>query len=81
MKIRYYQNINGIRWLGFFLAMASAFLLSGGNPSLQWVGWGIACFSCSIWIYMGWKDNDIPRTLMEVMYCILAIRGVINWIQ
>ena len=47
--------------------MASAFLLSGGNPSLQWVGWGIACFSCSIWIYMGWKDNDIPRTLMEVI--------------
>ena len=43
--------------------MVSAFTLSGGNPELQWLGWGIACFSCSIWIYMGYKDKDIPKSI------------------
>ena len=33
MKIRYYQKIDGWRWLGFILAMLSAFTLSGGNPT------------------------------------------------
>lgn len=80
MKIRYYSDIDGWRWLGFILAMISAFLLSSGNPSIQWMGWGIACFSCSIWIYMGYKDKDIPRALMELMYLLLAIRGVYNWL-
>jgi hypothetical protein len=28
---------------------------------------------------MGYKDRDTPRALMEVMYLVLAIRGVINW--
>jgi len=81
MKIRYYTNIDGWRWLGFFLAMTSAFILSGGNPNIQWIGWGIACFSCSIWIYMGWLDKDLPRALMEVMYLLLAIRGVVSWVD
>jgi hypothetical protein len=80
MKIRYYKDIDGFRWLGFILAMASAFLLSGGQAEYQWMGWGIACFSCSIWVYMGYKDKDIPRALMELMYFALAVRGVINWI-
>jgi len=44
------------------------------------MGWGIACISCSIWIYMGYKDKDIPRALMELMYLLLAIRGVYNWL-
>ena len=34
MKIRYYQKIDGWRWLGFILAMVSAFTLSGGNPDV-----------------------------------------------
>ena len=80
MKIRYYKDIDGFRWLGFILAMASAFLLSGEQAEYQWMGWGIACFSCSIWVYMGYKDKDIPRALMELMYFALAVRGVINWI-
>jgi hypothetical protein len=29
---------------------------------------------------MGYKDKDIPRALMELMYFALAVRGVINWI-
>lgn len=80
MKIRYYQNINGWRWLGFILAMISAFLLSGGNPSVQWMGWAVATVSCSMWIYFGVKDGDTPRALMEGMYLLLAIRGVYNWV-
>ena len=79
MKIRFYEKLDGFRWLGFILAMVSAFILSGGNEELQWLGWGVALFSCSIWVYMGYKDKDIPRALMELMYLCLAIRGVWNW--
>ncbi len=81
MKIRFYKNLTELRWIGFTLAMVSAFLLSGGNPNIQWIGWGIACFSCSIWLYMGYKDGDTPRALMELMYLLLAIRGVIMWVE
>lgn len=80
MKIRYYQNIDGWRWLGFLLAMVGAFILSGGNADIQWIGWGVACVSCCIWIYMGYKDRDTPRALMELFYLLLAIRGVYNWV-
>ena len=80
MKIRYYHKIDGWRWLGFVLAMVGAFILSGGDPKLQWLGWAVACFSCSIWIYMGYKDKDTPRALMELMYLLLAVRGVWNWV-
>ena len=52
MKIRYYHKIDGWRWLGFVLAMIGTFILSGGDPAVQWMGWAVACFSCSIWIYM-----------------------------
>ena len=72
MKIRYYKKIDGWRWLGFILAMLSAFTLSGGNPDVQWLGWSVALISCSIWIWMGVKDQDTPRALMELMYlCLL----------
>ena len=81
MKIRYYKDIDGWRWLGFLLAMVGAFLLSGGDPNIQWMGWAVAIFSCSIWIYMGIKDKDTPRALMELMYMLLAIRGIWNWLQ
>jgi hypothetical protein len=79
MKIRFYEKLDGFRWLGFILAMISAFILSSGNGELQWLGWAVALFSCSIWVYMGYKDKDIPRALMELMYLCLAIRGVWNW--
>ena len=35
---------------------------------------------CAIWIYMGIKDRDVPRALMELFYLLLAIRGIYNWI-
>tara|TARA_B100000886_G_C20374182_1_gene470965 strand:+ start:594 stop:839 length:246 start_codon:yes stop_codon:yes gene_type:complete len=81
MKIRFYHKIDGFRWAGFILAMLSAFLLSGGDADIQWMGWAVATISCSIWLYMGFKDKDIPRALMELMYLCLAIRGIINWLQ
>jgi len=31
-------------------------------------------------VYFGWKNGDIPRTLMELMYLTLSIRAVYNWI-
>ena len=80
MKIRYYHRIDGWRWVGFILAMIGAFILSGGDPSVQWMGWAVAVFSCSIWIYMGLKDKDLPRALMELMYLLLAVRGIYNWL-
>lgn len=79
MKIRFYKNLDGFRWLGFVLAMASAYILSGGDQNDQWLGWFIAFFSCMIWVYMGYKDKDTPRALMELMYLALAIRGIWNW--
>ena len=81
MKVRFYHKIDGFRWAGFILAMLSAFLLSGGDADIQWMGWAVATISCSIWLYMGFKDKDIPRALMELMYLCLAIRGIINWLQ
>ena len=80
MKIRYYKNIDGMRWLGFILAMIGAFVLSNANPDTQLIGWGIATISCSIWIYMGIKDKDTPRALMELMYLLLALRAIYNWV-
>ena len=80
MKIRYYQNIDGMRWLGFLLAMIGAFVLSNANPDTQWIGLGIATISCSSWIYMGIKDKDTPRALMELMYLLLALRAIYNWV-
>ena len=29
---------------------------------------------------MGIKDKDIPRALMELMYLLLAIRAIWNWL-
>lgn len=79
MKIRYYRKLDSWRWIGFLLAMISAFVLSSGNPHLQWIGWAVACGSCIIWIYMGYKDRDVPRSLMEIMYLLLALRGIYEW--
>ena len=80
MKIRFYKRLDGMRWLGFVLAMTGAYILSNANPDTQWVGWAIATLSCSIWIYMGVKDKDIPRALMELMYLFLALRAIHNWL-
>ena len=78
MKIRFYKNIDGYRWIGFFMAMLSVFILSSANPATQWIGWSLSLVGCSLWVYIGYKDRDIARTLMELMYLALSIRAVIN---
>jgi len=80
MKIRYYQNISGIRWIGFLIAMCSVWILSGANISTQWLGWAFGVFGCSIWVYIAIKDKDVPRTLMEIMYLVMSVRAVYNWL-
>lgn len=81
MKIRYYTNLTGVRWLGFLLAMISVFILSSANVETQWLGWAIGCVSCAIWVAMGIKDRDTPRTLMELCYLLLGLRAVWNWLM
>ena len=80
MKLRYYKRIDGWRCVGFLLAMIGAFIISNADVQTQWMGWAIATMSCSIWIYMGIKDKDIPRSLMELMYLLLALRAIYNWV-
>ena len=77
-------ELTNFRGLGFFLAMLGVYLLSDGdyfgNPIVQSIGWGSACLSAFFWVIMGIRDKDIPRTLMELVYMILALRAIINWI-
>jgi len=80
MKIRFYKDIDGWRWTGFFIAIVAALILSDANVETQWIGWALGCVSCLMWVYFGWKDRDMPRTLMELMYLTLSIRAVYNWI-
>jgi hypothetical protein len=80
MKIRYYQHINGARWIGFGLAMMSVFILSSANISTQWVGWLLSVVSCTMWVYFGYKDRDWARTLMELMYLVMSMRATYNWL-
>ena len=80
MKIRFYRKIDGWRWIGFIVAIIGTFILSGANFETKGMGWALGLISCSIWVYFGFKDGDIPRALMEIMYLLLSIRAVINWI-
>ena len=80
MKIRYYRDLNGARWLGFGLAMISVYILSSANIATQWVGWTFSIIACIMWVYFGWKDKDWPRMLMEFMYLIMSMRAVYNWL-
>ena len=76
-----YKNIDYWRWLGFILAVIGAYTLGNAEVLTQWLGWIICSISCLIWIIMGIKDRDVPRTLMEVMYLIIGIRAVVNWLD
>ena len=80
MKIRFYKDIDGWRWTGFLIAIVSTFILSEAQVETQWIGWALGCVSCTIWVYFGFKDKDTPRALMEVMYLLLSMRAVYNWV-
>ena len=57
-----------VRWIGFILAILGVYVLSSANISTQWLGWTISSISCTIWVYMGYTDKDIPRMIMELVY-------------
>jgi len=56
-------------------------VLSSAVIATQWIGWTLASISCGIWVYYGYKDKDYPRMLMEIVYVILAMRAIWNWLQ
>jgi len=75
------KNNDYWRWLGFLLAVFGAYVLGNAEVNSQWLGWSICTVSCLIWIFMGIKDRDIPRTLMEIMYFIIGLRAIVNWLS
>ncbi len=75
------ENNDYWRWLGFLLAVFGAYVLGNAEVNSQWLGWSICTVSCLIWIFMGIKDRDIPRTLMEIMYFIIGLRAIVNWLN
>ena len=77
----YLKKIDFWRWVGFFLAVTGAYILGNAQILSQWIGWSVCSVSCLIWIFMGLQDRDLPRTLMELMYFIIGIRAIINWVN
>ena len=75
------KNNDYWRWLGFLLAVFGAYVLGNAEVNSQWLGWSICTVSCLIWVFMGIKDRDIPRTLMEIMYFIIGLRAIVNWLN
>ena len=75
------NRIDFWRWFGFSLAVVGAYILGNAEIESQWLGWTICTISCLIWIMMGIKDRDIPRTLMEIMYFIIGLRAILNWLN
>ena len=67
------------RWLAFGLTLLGTYLLTNTNINYFSVGWGISGISTVMWFYFGFKDQDIPRALMELCFVLLCIRGVINF--
>ena len=68
-----------IRWIAFFITIIGTYILTGNNVNLQWVGWTVCSMSTLIWVYCAYVEDDTPRTLMELMYMILCLKGVISW--
>jgi hypothetical protein len=80
LSLRYFKGSVSERWLGFALAVASVWILSSANISTQWIGWLLSVIACVMWVYFGYKDRDWPRALMELMYLILSMRAMYNWL-
>lgn len=75
------KKIDYWRWTGFLTAVVGAYILGNAETLSQWLGWSLCTLSCLIWIAMGIKDKDMPRTLMEMMYFFIGIRAIINWLN
>ena len=71
---------NKERWIGLAIAVSSVFILSEANIDTQWIGWLLSIVACIMWVYWGYKDKDYPRALMELMYLLLSMRAMYNWL-
>ena len=71
MKIRYYQKLDAGRWIGFLIAMTGCFVLSNADVDTQWMGWAIACISCSMWIRFAIKDNGQDESANKATFYII----------
>ena len=71
---------NKDRWLGLAVAISSVYILSDANINTQWIGWFLSIIACMMWVWFGWRDKDYPRALMELMYLILSMRAMYNWL-
>ena len=71
---------NKDRWLGLAIAISSVYILSEANINTQWIGWFLSIIACMMWVWFGWRDKDYPRALMELMYLLLAVRAIWNWL-
>ena len=81
LGLRYTKGAVPERWIGFALAVASVWILSSANIATQWIGWLLSVIACVMWVYFGYKDKDWPRSLMELMYLILSMRAMYNWLM
>ena len=80
MKKRFYHIKNKDRWLGLAIAVSSVYILSEANVSTQWIGWLLSVIACFMWVWFGYRDKDYPRALMELMYLLLSMRAMYNWL-
>ena len=71
---------NKDRWIGLAIAVSSVFILSDANVDTQWLGWFLSIIACMMWVWFGYKDKDYPRALMELMYLLLSMRAMYNWL-
>ena len=67
------------RWIAFALTMFGTWLLTSTNISFFSLGWAISAVSTAMWTYFAFRDGDTPRALMEFIFILLCIRGVINF--
>ena len=66
-------------WIAFVLTMFGTWLLTSTTISFFSLGWAISAISTAMWTYFAFKDGDTPRALMEFVFILLCIRGVINF--
>ena len=71
---------NKDRWIGLAIAVSSVYILSEANIDTQWIGWFLSIIACMMWVWFGYRDKDYPRALLELMYLLLSIRAMYNWL-
>ena len=71
---------NKDRWIGLAIAVSSVYILSEANIDTQWIGWFLSIIACMMWVWFGYRDKDYPRALLELMYLLLSMRAMYNWL-